>query len=127
MGKSRENAPKTPTKTKLTTKRGKQRQRHAFAREAAVILQFVQVVKTGRKQERKNCATMLEQLLPSGPVLPRPEGATAPRMQSQGSSLCTCRGYCTRLVRQKASAKENTSSWTLLQRGGSKGHAQVLS
>lgn len=53
MGNSRENAPKTHTKNKLTTKQRKQRQRHAFAREAAVILQFIQVVKTGRKQEEE--------------------------------------------------------------------------
>lgn len=53
MGNSRENAPETQTKNKPTTKQGKQRQRHAFAREAAVILQFVQVVKTRRKQEEE--------------------------------------------------------------------------
>lgn len=112
-------------KHKLSTKQGKQRQRHAFVREAAVVLQFVRVVETRRKQEE-------EELCPHAGASPGPSpsssaGARAPGMQCQGCSLCTCQGYCTRLVRQKASAEENTSSWTLLERGGSKGHAQVLS
>lgn len=53
MGNSTENALKNQPKTKPTTKQGKQRQRHAFAKEEAVILQVVQVVKTARKQQEE--------------------------------------------------------------------------
>lgn len=57
---------------------------------------------------------MLEQPLPSGPVLPQlaaglqggcAVGARAPGLQWQGSSLCTCHGYFTRLTRLESLCK----------------------
>jgi len=106
---------KKQTKPKPTANRGKQRQRHAFAREAAVILQVVQVVKTARKQRE-------EEVWPPcwSNRVPRPQpfagrlqdgravGARAPGWRRLGSPLCTCRGDFTRLTRRKASAKEKT-------------------
>lgn len=122
MGNGRENAPETQTKNKLTTKQGKQRQRHAFARESGSD----SAIHSGSEnKEEARGGRAVPPCWSSASLGPR--ASSSGGMQCQGSSLCTCQGYCTRLVRQKASAKENTSSWTLLERGGSKGHAQVLS
>lgn len=106
---------KTQTKPKPTTEQGKQRQRHAFAKEEAMILQVVQVVKPERKQQEEELwPPCWSNRFPRAQTLPgwlqgcRLAGQWVrgtPGLQWQGSSLCTCHGYFTR---RKASAKENT-------------------